>query len=494
MGYKNKLDLREAITFDDVLIVPRHSDVEPSDVDLSTHLSKKIPLSTPFIGSPMPDVSGPRFCIAMAQQRAFSFLHRNYATPEEQAAAVEEVKTHEGYINKSPVTITPEMRISDILKLKEDYKLPFSSFPVVSKKNKLLGIITETDYYLERRNVLVKTRMTTNVATITLKEAEDRATVREILRREKKKRLLIVDKQGILQGLITGKDFVLREKYQNANRDSEGRLRVGGTVGVGKEELVRAELQYKNGVDSLIVDISHGDCKSGLDMVRKLKHEYGDDLSIGGGNVATAEGVEHLIDADADFARVNIGSGSICSTRVVLGAGVPQVTAIMECAEVAHASGIYVMADGGIKQYGDIAKALAAGADTVMMGNLFAGVEESPGRKVLKDGRLYKEYSGMASKKAILDRAGAGKSRYLVKDTKKVITQGVEGLVPYRGPLEDILFQMGGALQLSFGIVGARHIDDFHKRAILRKISTSGNIESHPSVKMTEQPDNYMQQ
>ncbi|MCD6576103.1 MAG: IMP dehydrogenase [Nanoarchaeota archaeon] len=489
MGANKKIDLEEALTFNDVLILPRHSDVEPDEPDISSYLAGDIKLNKPFIGSPMEDVSGEEFCIAMAQHGAFAFLHRNL-TPEEQAMAVERVKKHEGYIIWDPVVVTPNMKIGDILSMKEERELKFDSFPVV-EDGKLVGILTHTDYYLERPDTKVKERMTTDVATIKLTDSLDREKVRDILRQEKKKRLLVVDDEGHLRGLITGKDFVLREMYNDATRDNEGRLRVGAAIGVGDKEIKRAERLYKKGVDAIVIDVSHGDSKNEIETIKRLRKIYGNDIIIGGGNVATSEGAYNLIDAGVDFLRVGIGPGSICTTRVVLGAGVPQITAILECAEAAKEYNVKVIADGGIKEFGDIAKALAAGADTVMMGGMFAGVEESPGRKVLIDGRLYKVYKGMGSEAAMLNRAGGGLSRYNEKDVKRIIPQGVEGIVDYKGPLEDLLYQMEGALKRSFAIVGARNIYEFHERATLKRVTQNGAIESHPSVRMTEQPKNY---
>ncbi len=486
-----KIDHNKALTFEDVIIIPQYSDVEPDEPNISSYLAKGIKVNRPFIGSPMEDVSGEKFCIAMAQQGAFSFLHRNL-TPSEQAVAVEKVKKHEGYIIKNPIIISPEMTIGDIISMKQNRELPFDSFPVVDNEGKLEGIITRTDYYLENPHTKVKDRMTTDVATISIEDSADRETVREILRKEKKKRLLIVDENGYLRGLITGKDFSLRELYPNATRDKEGRLMVGAAIGVGEKELKRAELLYQKNVDAILIDISHGHCKSEIETIKSLRKIYGDEIIIGGGNIATAKGVEDLVSAGVDFVRIGIGAGSICTTRVVLGVGMPQITAIEECSEAAHAHGIYAIADGGIKQYGDIAKAIAAGADTVMMGNLFAGVDEAPGRKVLINGRLYKEYKGMGSKKAMLNRAGGGLSRYKESLSSKLIPQGVEGLADYKGPLENVLFQMEGALKRSFSTVGARNINEFWEKTILKEITQSGAKESHPSVIMTEQPENYM--
>lgn len=481
----------KGITFDDVLIVPAYSSVDPSKPNVRSFLSKNIELNLPFIGSPMDDVSGPRFCIAMAQHGAISFLHRNY-TLEEQVNAVLEVKKHEGYVLSEPITVTPEMRIGDVLKLKSERGLKFGSFPVVDEHNKVIGILTDTDYYLEHPNSMVKTRMSTDVAKILKADSEDRDKVREILRATKTKRLVVVDKNDKLKGLITGKDFMLREQYSRATRDANGRLRVGAAIGVGEKEIERACKLYDAGADTILIDVSHGDCKNEVDTIKTLRKIYGSDMIIGGGNVATAGGVENLVGAEVDYVRIGLGSSRICTTRKVIGAGVPQVTAILNCSEAAHKHGIYAIADGGINEYGDIAKALASGADTVMMGGLFAGVDEAPGRKVLVNGRMYKVYRGMGSKQSMLNRAGGGLSRYGEQENKRVIPQGVEGIVDYKGNLDDVLYQMEGALKHSFAIVGASQIDEFRKKAVLMKVSNNGALESRPYVTMTEQPENYM--
>jgi len=490
-----KLNLEdELLTYDDVLLEPCYSDVEPSAPILKTNLTQKIVLGLPIVSSPMDKVTEKEMCIAMAQNGGIGILHRNYS-PEEQVKVVKEIKRHEGYIIKRPITVKPDMTIGDVRDLIKEHRLEFDTFPVVDEKKKIIGILTLTDYYLEKDDMTVAKRMSKCLDTITPIDSENREIVREQLRKKKKKRLIISNKNGKLAGLITGKDFILRDLYPDATRDSQGRLMVGAAVGVGKSEVTRAGMLYKAGVDVVLVDISHGHCKNEIDTIKAIKHDC-PDLQIIAGNVATEKGVEDLVAAGADCVRIGFGAGSICTTRIITGSGVPQFAAVVRCAEKVRqinekeGRNICAIADGGIKQYGHMGIALAY-ADTVMLGNLLAGVDESPGRKVLKDGRLYKEYRGMGSMAAISERAGGGKSRYELKNSDTIIPQGVEGVVDYRGPLKNVLYQMIGAIKFSLATTGAKNLKEFRQKAVINRISKSGSEENHPSVNMTEQPVNY---
>lgn len=484
----------EALTFDDVLIQPCYTNVDPINPDTKTNLSKNISMDNPFISSPMPDVSGPELCIKIAQLGGIGFLHRNYDI-KKQVNAVNKVKEHEGYIIENPITVNPETTVGDLKKIIDSKKLHFSSFPVVDSNYKLVGLLSHKDFYLEHPNSIIKNRMDNldDLILVTKKESRDRNTIKDILKREKSKIAFIIDDYNTLEGIITGKDFTLRDKYPEATRDEGGRLRVGAAIGVNKNDLERANELYKIETDAILIDISQGYCKKEGDMIAKLRKEFGDEITIGGGNVATPEAVEYLFSKGVDFVRIGIGAGSICSTRVVLGVGVPQLHAILSCSKKAHELKICSMADGGIKQYGDVAKAIAAGADTVMMGSMFAGVEETPSRKVMLEGKIYKEYSGMASRKAILDRESGGASRYMenLDDDSNIFTQGVEGYVEYRGKLENIIFQMTESLKRSMASVGAANIKSFMEKSKFLRISDKSSAESHPSVIMKEQPENY---
>lgn len=474
------------ITFDDVLLEPQFSDVEPMAPSLKTKLTEDIELEIPIISSPMDTVTGKEMCIAMAQLGGIGILHRNYDL-NEQIQIVKEVKHHEAYLIDA-ITIEPNMTVGEVREIAKD--LPFNSFPVIDNQGYVLGVLTHTDYYLDSDSDPVSERMSKDIVTISRKDSEDREKVKDMLRRKKKKQLLVTDKDGRLEGIITGKDFLLRDQYQNATRDKEDRLRVGAAIGVGEKEIKRAGMLYDAGVDVVVIDISHGHCQNEIDTIKEIKKQY-PDLPIIGGNVATAKGVEDLADAGADCVRIGIGAGSICTTRKVLGSGKPQLSAVIECAEKAEKLGIYSIADGGIKEYGHMAIALAY-ADTVMVGSLLAGVEESPGRRITVGGKTFKEYYGMGSLKAQEARAGGGRSRYESKDEQEAISQGVEGRVDYKGPLNNVLYQMTGAIRHSLAMSGANDLKEFRKKSIINLISKSGAQESHPSVEMTEQPPNYM--
>jgi IMP dehydrogenase len=483
-----KLNLDELLTYDDVLLEPQKTEIDPSKPNLRTKLTKDIKLSIPIVSSPMDTVSGKEMCIAMAQHGGVGILHRNY-TVDEQVKCVGAVKSHEGYIIEQPVTVLPHFTIGEVKKIARN--LPFQTFPVVDEAGVVQGILSHTDFYLEGDSTLVKDRMSVNPETISLEDSTDRGKVRERLREKKKKRLLVTDKSNKLLGLITGKDFLLREKYPYATRDKEQRLVVGAAVGVGEKEYERVEKLYRAGADFLVIDISHGDCQPELDMIKYIKSNYS--IPVIGGNVATVQGVEDIVAAGADAVRIGFGAGSICITRLISGSGIPQFSAVVNCATKARELGVYSIADGGIKQYGHMGLALAY-ADTVMLGNLLAGVDESPGRKVLVNGRYFKEYRGMGSAGAINERAGGGRSRYELDKDQKIVPQGVEGRVDYTGPLDGVLYQMKEAIKLSLATSGAENLEEFRKKAKVNRISRSGSVESHPSVVMTEQPSNYMRQ
>jgi len=483
-----KLNLEEQLTYDDVLVELQYTDVDPYAPEVKTFLTKDIRLNMPIVSSPMDKVTGKDLCIAMAQNGGIGILHRNY-TAEEQVAIIEEIKKHEGYIITKPITVTPEMTIGDVRKLIKEHNLPFNTFPVIDENEHLLGILTNTDYYLDPDSSFVKDRMSTTVETITPIDSKNREKVREQLREKKKKRLMVTDEQKTLFGLITGKDFVLRDKYPNATRDNQGRLMVGVAIGVGEKEIERAGMLYGANADLIVIDISHGHCKNEIDTIKAIKKDY-PNLRLVAGNVATVQGVEDLFSAGADAMRIGFGAGSTCTTRIVLGHGVPQFHAVKVCSEKAHELGIYTMADGGIKQYGDMAKALAY-ADTVMLGNLLAGVQEAPGRKVLMNGRTYKEFRGMGSIGAAKERAGGALSRYEAQP-QNFVAQGIDGVVDYKGPLENVLNDMVNAIKYSLATSGAKNLPEYREKAIINRVSRNSAAESHPSIMMTEQPPNYL--
>jgi IMP dehydrogenase len=480
-------EVKEALTFDDVLLVPNYSEVLPTQVDVRTRLTKRITLNIPIMSAAMDTVTESELAIAIAREGGIGIIHKNM-TIEEQAEEVDRVKRSESGMIVKPVTVRPEQTIAEAESLMRKYKI--SGLPVVDDEGKLVGIITNRDIRFVKdfskkiREVMTRENLKTVPVGTTLEEAK------EILHKYKIEKLPVVDERGYLKGLITIKDIEKKEKYPNACKDELGRLMVGAAVGVGEEALRRAEALVEAGVDVIVIDTAHGHSKGVLEMVEKLKSLY-PELDVIAGNVATPEGTEALIKAGADAVKVGIGPGSICTTRIVAGVGVPQLTAVAQCAEVADKYDVSIIADGGIKFSGDIAKAIGAGARVVMIGSLFAGTKESPGELILYQGRSYKVYRGMGSLGAM--KKGS-KDRYFQSEVeeKKLVPEGIEGMVPYRGPLADTIHQLVGGLRAGMGYCGARNIEEMRKKARFVKITSAGLKESHVhDVIITKEAPNY---
>ncbi|RKQ61838.1 inosine-5'-monophosphate dehydrogenase [Thermovibrio guaymasensis] len=480
-------EVKEALTFDDVLLVPNYSEVLPTQVDVRTKLTKKITLNIPIMSAAMDTVTESELAIAIAREGGIGIIHKNM-TIEEQAEEVDRVKRSESGMIVKPVTVKPEQTIAEAEALMRKYKI--SGLPVVDDEGKLVGIITNRDIRFVKdfskkiSEVMTRENLKTVPVGTTLEEAK------EILHKYKIEKLPVVDEKGYLKGLITIKDIEKREKYPNACKDELGRLMVGAAIGVGDEALRRAEALIEAGVDVIVIDTAHGHSKGVIQMVEKIKGLY-PDVDVIAGNVATPEGTEALIKAGADAVKVGIGPGSICTTRVVAGVGVPQLTAVAQCAEVADKYDISIIADGGIKFSGDIAKAIGAGARVVMIGSLFAGTKESPGELILYQGRSYKVYRGMGSLGAM--KKGS-KDRYFQSDVeeKKLVPEGIEGMVPYRGPLADTIHQLVGGLRAGMGYCGAANIEEMRKKARFVKITSAGLKESHVhDVIITKEAPNY---
>jgi IMP dehydrogenase len=480
-------EVKEALTFDDVLLVPNYSEVLPTQVDVRTKLTKKITLNIPIMSAAMDTVTESELAIAIAREGGIGIIHKNM-TIEEQAEEVDRVKRSESGMIVKPVTVKPEQTIAEAEALMRKYKI--SGLPVVNDEGKLVGIITNRDIRFVKdfskkiAEVMTKENLRTVPVGTTLEEAK------EILHKFKIEKLPVVDEKGYLKGLITIKDIEKKEKYPNACKDELGRLMVGAAIGVGTEALRRAEALIEAGVDVIVIDTAHGHSKGVIEMVEKIKGLY-PEVDVIAGNVATPEGTEALIKAGADAVKVGIGPGSICTTRIVAGVGVPQLTAVAQCAEVADKYDVSIIADGGIKFSGDIAKAIGAGARVVMIGSLFAGTKESPGELVLYQGRSYKVYRGMGSLGAM--RKGS-KDRYFQSEVeeKKLVPEGIEGMVPYRGPLADTIHQLVGGLRAGMGYCGAANIEEMRKKARFVKITSAGLKESHVhDVIITKEAPNY---
>lgn len=487
-------DLNEALTFDDVLLLPGYSEVLPSHVSLSTRLTRKIELKIPLLAAAMDTVTESKAAIVMAQEGGLGVIHKNL-TIKDQAFEVEKVKKSEWGMILDPITIDPKARIGQVLELMRTYKI--SGVPVTVKESgglKLLGIITNRDLRFETDlNELVESRMT-KIPLVTVPEGTTLDQAKSILRQHRVEKLPVVDSRGILKGLITIKDIKKQQAYPFANKDQFGRLLVGAAVGVGEENIARAMALVEAGVDVLFVDSAHGHSKGVLDTVSGLKKKIGDRAEIVGGNVATYEGAKALMQAGADAVKVGIGPGSICTTRVVAGIGVPQLFAVAEAARASRELGVPIISDGGIKYSGDITKAIAAGASTVMIGSLFAGTDEAPGEIVLYGGRSYKTYRGMGSLGAMAQAQGS-KDRYFQSDVDevgKLVPEGIEGRVPYRGSLSFNIHQLLGGLRAGMGYCGAPTIDGLQKDAKFIRITNSGLTESHPhDVDITKEAPNY---
>jgi IMP dehydrogenase len=479
----------EAYTFDDLLLEPAYSEVLPKEVDVSTYITPKIKLNIPLISAAMDTVTESRMAISMAREGGLGVIHRNM-TLEEQIKEVEKVKKSESGMIYDPVTVDPDTPIKEALRLMAEYRI--SGIPVVEgPKKKLVGIITNRDLRFETnlekpvKELMTKDKLITAKPGISLEEAKKK------LHEHRIEKLLIVDDDFCLKGLITIKDIEKIKKYPNACKDELGRLRVGAAIGVGKKRLEQAEALLKAGCDVLFIDSAHGHSKNVIETIIEIKYHF-PDCQLIAGNVATAEGAEALIKAGADGIKVGIGPGSICTTRIVAGAGVPQLTAIHNCAQVADRYGIPVIADGGIRFSGDITKAIAAGAHAVMIGNLFAGTEEAPGETILYEGRTYKVYRGMGSLSAMAKRGGKERYGQEGEDISKFVPEGVEGKVPYRGSVSNMIYQLVGGLKSGMGYCGCKNIEELRKKARFVKITPSGYRESHVhDVTILKEAPNY---
>lgn len=475
---------REGLTFDDVLLIPAKSKVLPRDVDITTNLTQKIRLSLPMISAGMDTVTEARMAIALAREGGLGVIHRNM-TIEKQADEVDKVKRSEHGVITNPFCLSPEHTLNDAAALMERYRI--SGVPI-TVGSKLVGIITnrdlrfEEDYTRPIGEAMTQEKLVTAPEGTTLKEAQ------EILRRYKIEKLPIVDDQFNLKGLITIKDIEKTIQFPRASKDGNGRLLVAAAVGVGRDAITRAEALIKAGVDLIVIDSAHGHAQPVIDTVKEMKSLF-PDIDVMGGNVATAEGAQDLIKAGVNAVKVGVGPGSICTTRVIAGIGVPQITAIFDAARMSQEFGISVIADGGIKFSGDITKAIAAGASAVMIGSLLAGTEESPGEFEIFQGRSYKVYRGMGSLGAMKD---GSRDRYFQEYEQKLVPEGIEGRVPFRGTVGDMVFQMAGGLRAGMGYCGVSTIDELQQKTRFMRISAAGLKESHPhSVQITKEAPNY---
>ncbi|MEV5438580.1 IMP dehydrogenase [Streptomyces sp. NPDC052682] len=481
------------LTYDDVLLLPGASEVLPNAVDTSSRVSRNVRVNIPLLSAAMDKVTESRMAIAMARQGGVGVLHRNLSI-EDQVNQVDLVKRSESGMVANPITIHPDATLAEADALCAKFRI--SGVPVTDGNRKLLGIVTNRDMAFETDRSRQVREVMTPMPLVTGKVGISGPDAMELLRRHKIEKLPLVDDEGVLQGLITVKDFVKAEQYPNAAKDAKGRLLVGAAVGASPEALERAQALAEAGVDFLVVDTSHGHNSNALNWMAKIKSSV--NVDVIGGNVATRDGAQALIDAGVDGIKVGVGPGSICTTRVVAGIGVPQVTAIYEAALAARPVGIPVIGDGGLQYSGDIGKALAAGADTVMLGSLLAGCEESPGELLFINGKQFKSYRGMGSLGAMQSR-GQGRSyskdRYFQADVtsdEKLVPEGVEGQVPYRGPLSNVLHQLVGGLRQTMGYVGAATIAEMESKGRFVRITSAGLKESHPhDIQMTVEAPNY---
>jgi len=484
------LNSHEQLTFDDVLVVPGYSEVLPADVDVRARLTREIALNIPVVSAAMDTVSEARLAIALAREGGVGIIHRNMPA-EQQAAEVDKVKRSQAGMITDPVTLRADATLQDAENLMARYKI--SGVPIVKDGDTPVGILTNRDIrFVEQKDFgrPVSEFMTPQPRLITAPVGTSRDEAKALLQKHRIEKLLLIDASGRLKGLLTVKDILTEIEHPIAAHDERGRLRVGAAVGVGAELEARVGKLVDAGVDLVAVDTAHGHTKGVIEAVKRIRKAW-PKLSIVAGNVVTKEGTRALIEAGVDAVKVGVGAGSICTTRVVAGAGMPQLSAIFECAHEAHKSSVPVIADGGIKFSGDIVKAIVAGADTVMLGSLMAGLEESPGEVIIFEGRRFKEYRGMGSMGAMQgfgrDRYGSGQG-----GASKLVPEGIEGRVPYRGTLHDFVYQLVGGLRSGMGYAGAASLDDLRTQARLIRITNAGLVESHPhDVVVTKEAPNY---
>jgi len=480
---------KEGLTFDDVLLVPAESNVLPDEVSTATRFTRGIELAIPIASAAMDTVTEARMAIALAREGGIGIIHRNLPI-EEQVAEVDKVKRSESGMIVEPVTLRSHDRVADALELMENYHI--SGVPITDEKGKLVGILTNRDLRFESDTAQPISNLMTGEGLVTVPVGTTLDEAREVLHRHKIEKLPVVDGQGFLKGLITVKDIQKRIQYPLATKDDQGRLRVGAAVGVGADALERAAALIEEEVDVLVVDTSHGHSRGVIETVRRIKSRW--DVQVVAGNIATPRAAEALIEAGADAVKSGVGPGSICTTRVVAGVGVPQITAIFDCVQAAARHGVPVIADGGIQFSGDVAKAIAAGAESVMLGSLLAGTDESPGDVILSQGERYKEYRGMGSIGAMKARSYS-KDRYFQADrdeVAKLVPEGIEGRVGYKGPLRTIVYQVVGGLRQAMGYCGAGTIEELRTGTRFVRITAAGLRESHPHhVAMTKESPNY---
>ncbi len=481
--------IQKALTFDDVLLVPAHSQILPRDVSLATKLTRNISINLPLLSAAMDTVTEGRLAIAMAQEGGIGIIHKNLS-PQAQAAEVAKVKRFESGILKDPITVAPTMSVRDVLNLTRQHRI--SGLPVVDKTGKVVGIVTNRDLRFETNlDQPVKAIMTPQRRLVTVKEGASVEEAKELIHKHRLERVLVINDAFELCGLITVKDILKSNEHPNANKDSAGRLRAGAAVGVGAGTEERVELLVEAGIDMIVVDTAHGHSQGVLDRVQWVKKNY-PHVEVVGGNIATADAARALVDYGADAVKVGIGPGSMCTTRIVAGVGVPQITAIQMVSDALQGTGVPMIADGGIRYSGDIAKAIAAGANTVMLGGLFAGTEEAPGEVELFQGRSYKSYRGMGSLGAM--QAGSS-DRYFQDGTANVdkfVPEGIEGRVPYKGSVLAVIHQLMGGLRSSMGYLGCATIPDMHAKANFVEITSAGVRESHVhDVQITKEAPNY---
>ncbi|HEU5138823.1 MAG TPA: IMP dehydrogenase [Bacillales bacterium] len=476
---------KEGLTFDDVLLLPAKSEVLPRNVSVKTELSERLKLNVPVVSAGMDTVTEAKMAIAMARLGGLGVVHKNMSI-EDQAEQVDRVKRSESGVITNPFYLTPEHQVFDAEHLMGKFRI--SGVPIVDEERKLVGIITNRDmrfiddYSIQINEVMTRERLVTAPVGTTLEEAE------HILQEHKIEKLPLVDDNGVLKGLITIKDIEKAIEFPDAAKDSQGRLLVAAAVGVTADAMVRIEKLVEAGVDAIVIDTAHGHSQGVLERVREVRDVY-PDLDIIAGNVATGEGTRDLIEAGANVVKVGIGPGSICTTRVVAGVGVPQITAIYDCASEARKHGIPIIADGGIKYSGEIVKALASGGHAVMLGSLLAGVEEAPGEREIYQGRQFKVYRGMGSVGAM---ESGSSDRYFQENQKKLVPEGIEGRIPYKGPLADTLYQLVGGLRAGMGYCGTQSVDILREEAQFTRITGAGLRESHPhDVNITKEAPNY---
>ncbi|MDA3916620.1 MAG: IMP dehydrogenase [Deltaproteobacteria bacterium] len=479
--------LNEGLSFDDVLLIPDYSAILPDEVQTRTRLTKELELNIPIVSAAMDTVTEALTAISMARSGGLGFIHRNLSI-QEQAIEVDRVKKSESGMIVDPVTINPDVSISKVLEIMAKYRI--SGIPVIEGE-KLVGIVTNRDLRFETNLKKPAKDVMTSENLVTVREKCTLEESKKLLHKHRIEKLLVVDSEGKLKGLITIKDIEKIKKYPNSCKDSLGRLRAGAAIGVGSDMMQRTESLLKAGVDALVIDTSHGHSKNVIDAIKKIKHDFPKSQLIAG-NVATESGAKTLIDAGVDAVKIGIGPGSICTTRIVAGVGIPQLTAIENCKEISKQSGVPLIADGGIKFSGDIAKAIGAGADSVMLGSLLAGTQESPGEMVIYQGRSYKAYRGMGSVEAM--KKGSS-DRYYQKDTGEdddLVPEGIVGRIPFRGTIRENIVQMIGGLKAGMGYLGAATIKELKEKAKFVKISSAGLKESHVhDVVITKEAPNY---